>query len=170
MLFLGRHGQGEHNVAEAKYGTPAWDCYWSYLDGADGLVWSDAHLTRVGEQQALDVHALWKAQLALGMPPPDRYVVSPLTRTVQTADLSFRELELPEGKQYEPFVKELLREALGGLPVRLPDEGEALLLAVLCLLSALALYLAMIVTSTGPNGWSRTAVRAWSIPPACLAS
>ena len=113
VLFLGRHGQGAHNVAEAKYGTPAWDCYWSYLSGADGLVWSDARLTSVGEQQALAVRALWKAQLARGMPPPDRYIVSPLTRTVQTADLSFRNLELPGGKQYAPFVKELLREALG---------------------------------------------------------
>jgi hypothetical protein len=25
VLFLGRHGQGWHNVAESKYGTPAWD-------------------------------------------------------------------------------------------------------------------------------------------------
>ena len=25
VLFLGRHGQGVHNVAETKYGTPAWD-------------------------------------------------------------------------------------------------------------------------------------------------
>jgi hypothetical protein len=25
VLFLGRHGQGWHNVAEAKYGTKAWD-------------------------------------------------------------------------------------------------------------------------------------------------
>lgn len=113
MLFLGRHGEGEHNVAEARYGTRAWDCYWSYLDGADGLVWSDAHLTPTGEQQALAVHALWATQLALGMPPPDRYVVSPLTRTVQTADLSFKGLELPEGQGYKPYVKELLREALG---------------------------------------------------------
>ncbi|KAG9204390.1 hypothetical protein G6514_000846 [Epicoccum nigrum] len=113
VLFLGRHGQGEHNVAEAKYGTRAWDCYWSYLDGADGLMWSDARLTRAGEQQALDVHALWEAQLALGLPPPDRCIVSPLTRTVQTADLSFRNLSLPAGKQYRPYVKELLREALG---------------------------------------------------------
>jgi len=24
-LYLGRHGEGEHNVAEAKYGTPMWD-------------------------------------------------------------------------------------------------------------------------------------------------
>lgn len=25
VLFLGRHGQGWHNVAETKYGTKAWD-------------------------------------------------------------------------------------------------------------------------------------------------
>jgi len=25
VLWLGRHGQGWHNVAEAKYGTKAWD-------------------------------------------------------------------------------------------------------------------------------------------------
>ena len=25
VLFLGRHGQGWHNVAESKYGTPEWD-------------------------------------------------------------------------------------------------------------------------------------------------
>jgi hypothetical protein len=38
-----------------------------------------------------------------------------------------------------PRAGALLREALGGLPVRLPDQGEALLLAALCLLGALAL-------------------------------
>jgi hypothetical protein len=30
VLFLGRHGQGWHNVAEAKYGTKAWDVCSSY--------------------------------------------------------------------------------------------------------------------------------------------
>lgn len=25
VLYLGRHGEGYHNVAEAFYGTPAWD-------------------------------------------------------------------------------------------------------------------------------------------------
>jgi len=38
-----------------------------------------------------------------------------------------------------PRAGALLREALDGLPLRLPDEGEALLLATLCLLGALAL-------------------------------
>jgi len=25
VLYMGRHGEGYHNVAEAYYGTPAWD-------------------------------------------------------------------------------------------------------------------------------------------------
>lgn len=30
VLFLGRHGQGWHNVAETKYGTKAWDVRYSF--------------------------------------------------------------------------------------------------------------------------------------------
>lgn len=39
--------------------------------------------------------------------------MSPLTRTIQTADLSFQGSNLPQGKGYDPYIKELLREALG---------------------------------------------------------
>ncbi|KAF2707957.1 phosphoglycerate mutase-like protein [Pleomassaria siparia CBS 279.74] len=113
VLFLGRHGQGFHNVAETKYGTEAWDCYWSLLDGADGVTWSDALLTNVGKQQARDVNALWKALLPKGIPAPETYYVSPLTRTLQTADLSFKDLDLPSDRPYAPIGKELVREALG---------------------------------------------------------
>ncbi|PSN72424.1 phosphoglycerate mutase family protein [Corynespora cassiicola Philippines] len=113
VLFLGRHGQGWHNVAESKYGTKAWDCYWSMLEGADGMVWADAHLTEVGQGQAKDVHKLWSSLLPEGIPPPETYYVSPLTRTIETADLSFKGLALPEDKPYDPIGKELLREAIG---------------------------------------------------------
>ncbi|KAF2119226.1 histidine phosphatase superfamily [Lophiotrema nucula] len=113
VLFLGRHGQGWHNVAETKYGTEAWDCYWSLLEGADGITWSDANLTAIGQGQAKDVHELWKTQLSRGIPSPETYYTSPLTRTIETADLSFKGLELPEDRPYEPIGKELLREALG---------------------------------------------------------
>ncbi|KNG51665.1 phosphoglycerate mutase family protein [Stemphylium lycopersici] len=113
VLFLGRHGQGWHNVAETKYGTKAWDCYWSALDGADGITWSDANLTATGQGQAKDVNKLWASQLPLGIPAPETYYVSPLTRTIETADLSFQGLDLPTDKPYKPFIKELLREALG---------------------------------------------------------
>lgn len=32
VLFLGRHGQGWHNVAEQRYGSPEWNRYWSKLN------------------------------------------------------------------------------------------------------------------------------------------
>jgi broad specificity phosphatase PhoE len=44
-----------------------------------------------------------------GIPVPETYYVSPLTRTIETADLTFKGLDLP----YRPYIKELLREALG---------------------------------------------------------
>ncbi|EDU45207.1 phosphoglycerate mutase family protein [Pyrenophora tritici-repentis] len=117
VLFLGRHGEGWHNVAEAKYGTKAWDCYYSALDGADGLTWADAHLTSVGELQAKDVADLWAQQLNEGIPVPETFYVSPLTRTIQTADISFSTLPFPhppsQKPPYRPLIKELLREALG---------------------------------------------------------
>lgn len=32
VLFLGRHGEGVHNVAERRYGTKAWDvCFLSTI-------------------------------------------------------------------------------------------------------------------------------------------
>lgn len=125
MIFLGRHGQGWHNVAESKYGTEAWDvsqvfwykkvvpfsrlfqCYWSMLDGADGMVWADANLTALGQTQALDVHKLWKSQLPHRIPVPETFYVSPLSRAIETADLTFKALRLPEDKQYCPVVKEV---------------------------------------------------------------
>jgi hypothetical protein len=32
VLFLGRHGQGWHNVAEQHYGSPEWNRYWSKVN------------------------------------------------------------------------------------------------------------------------------------------
>jgi broad specificity phosphatase PhoE len=113
VLFLGRHGQGWHNVAESKYGTKAWDCYYSLLDGYGGMQWSDALLTDLGKEQARDVNALWGELLPKGIPPPETFYVSPLTRAIETADITFNGLDLPEDRQYKPVVKELLREALG---------------------------------------------------------
>ncbi|KAF2260925.1 phosphoglycerate mutase-like protein [Lojkania enalia] len=113
VLFLGRHGQGWHNVAEEKYGTHAWDCYWSMLDGADGITWLDANLTGLGQGQATDVNELWKALLPKGIPVPETFYVSPLTRAMETADLTFKGLNLPEDRRYDPIGKELLREAIG---------------------------------------------------------
>lgn len=77
------------------------------LDGADGITWSDAVLTEVGQGQAKDVNGLWAKLLPKGIPRPETYYVSPLTRTIQTADLSFKGLELPHDKPYRPYIKEV---------------------------------------------------------------
>ncbi|KAF2502952.1 phosphoglycerate mutase-like protein [Lophium mytilinum] len=116
VIFMGRHGQGWHNVAESKYGTEAWDCHWSLLEGADGITWADANLTDLGEQQAQDAHQLWDSLLAgeeNGIPPPETYYVSPLVRAIQTVAITFEKLDLPYQLPFKPIVKELLREAIG---------------------------------------------------------
>ena len=72
VLHLIRHGQGYHNVAGGA--DPVAYRHWD---------WEDAHLTPAGWQQALAL----RAHLA-GLGPafrPGLVVVSPLTRTLETA-------------------------------------------------------------------------------------
>ncbi|KAF2399577.1 phosphoglycerate mutase-like protein [Trichodelitschia bisporula] len=114
VLFVGRHGEGYHNVAEAFYGTPAWNCYWSKLDGNGTITWSDAHLTPTGIKQALNTNAFWRHALSEAkIPAPEAYYTSPLDRCVATANLTYADLPLPHSCPFRPIVKELLREALG---------------------------------------------------------
>lgn len=114
VIYMGRHGEGVHNVAEAYYGTKAWDEYFSKLNGNGTQVWLDAHLTDVGRGQAIAARTFLSVQLASAkMPAPESYYVSPLYRCLQTADLTFSELLLPADRPFKPVIKELLREVLG---------------------------------------------------------
>jgi len=116
LLFLARHGQGIHNVAESYYGEQAWNCYWSALPGTPngGPTWFDAHLTRIGVAQAQTVHDFWASQMrAEKMPTPQSFYVSPLDRTLETADVTWSGLDLGPDRPYKPVVKELLREGMG---------------------------------------------------------
>ncbi|KAF1987448.1 phosphoglycerate mutase family protein [Aulographum hederae CBS 113979] len=114
VLYMGRHGEGYHNVAEAFYGTPAWDCYWSELDGNGTVSWDDARITPLGVTQAEVAHNFWVNSLKnAGIPAPQSYYTSPLSRCLETAKLTFSGLELPHKQPFIPIVKELLREALG---------------------------------------------------------
>ncbi|KAE8372141.1 histidine phosphatase superfamily [Aspergillus bertholletiae] len=114
VLFLGRHGQGWHNAAEDYYGTPAWNCYWSLLDGNDTATWRDADLTDAGIEQAQVAHDFWQKELdTQNIHPPDSYFVSPLTRTLRTANITFTGLRLPrKSTPFRPLVKEYLREGI----------------------------------------------------------
>ncbi|CAD0090153.1 unnamed protein product [Aureobasidium mustum] len=114
VLYLGRHGQGYHNVAESRYGTKLWDDYWAKQEGDEHAHWADAHLTPIGEKQALDVNTFWKSALSVAkVPAPEAYYTSPFYRCLQTSWLSFHSLDLPADKPFVPIVKELLRETNG---------------------------------------------------------
>ncbi|KAL8947310.1 MAG: hypothetical protein Q9222_006397 [Ikaeria aurantiellina] len=114
VLYMGRHGQGDHNVAERRYGRKEWDAYWAAQEGDSTATWVDARLTETGVQQALAVNAFWKHQITTSKTPvPERYYVSPLYRCLETANHTFSDLELPPDKPYAPIVKELLREVNG---------------------------------------------------------
>lgn len=136
VLFLGRHGEGYHNAAEAYYGTPAWNCYYSIRDGNATVSWSDARLTAVGVAQALGVHDFWARQFVQQkQPAPQAFYTSPLTRCLQTANYTWQGLDLPsysagsyghlggdggrggkgsDGTVFAPTIKELLREGISG--------------------------------------------------------
>ncbi|KAF7588729.1 hypothetical protein BBP40_005290 [Aspergillus hancockii] len=113
LLFLGRHGEGIHNVAERRYGTELWDCHWSLLDGDETGNWVDARLTEVGINQAKTANKAWKKQLEDKIPHPQAYYVSPLNRCLATASLTFEGLGLPHTDPFRPLIKELVRETLG---------------------------------------------------------
>ncbi|KAH0845980.1 phosphoglycerate mutase family protein [Fonsecaea pedrosoi] len=115
LLFLGRHGNGYHNIAERYYGGEAWDCHYSALDGdPDGIMtWSDAHLSKEGQRQAREVNSFWTRQLAeQKMSLPELWLASPLDRAMETADITFDGI-LPGGAKLEAIVMEKLREGTG---------------------------------------------------------
>ncbi|CAI7588446.1 unnamed protein product [Penicillium glandicola] len=114
VLFLGRHGEGWHNAAETYYGTPAWNCYWAELTGNETATWADANLTPNGVTQALKANAFWQKEIKeQRIHTPDNYYVSPLTRTLQTANLTFTDLALPKNSAaFKPTIKEFFREGI----------------------------------------------------------
>ncbi|CAG8280316.1 unnamed protein product [Penicillium salamii] len=124
VLFLGRHGEGVHNVAESRYGTKLWDKtetfaddlsqeYWSLQDGDSHGLWVDARLTQKGIEQARVAHDAWKDQLQTGIPPPQSFYVSPLNRCLETAHVTFNGLPIANTTPFRPVIKELLRETMG---------------------------------------------------------
>ncbi|KAH9835991.1 GPI anchored protein [Teratosphaeria destructans] len=113
VLFMGRHGEGYHNAAETFYGTPAWNCYWAELNGNGTVVWEDATLTPNGVAQAQVAHDFWQHEISTQhIPYPQSYYTSPLTRCLQTANITFSGLALPHYYPFIPTVKELLWEGI----------------------------------------------------------
>ena len=155
LLYLGRHGQGYHNVGIMFYGDAAWDvslvislqsrfpepnlilchsrslrsvlvtdrgfvliqCHYGAFDrdpNVPSITYLDAHLTPLGRHQAKTVSKFWQNLISSQkMPLPQTYYSSPLTRAMQTAQLTFSGLPLPPSQIFRPVVKEFLREGYG---------------------------------------------------------
>jgi len=113
LLFIGRHGEGYHNAAQTFYGTPAWNCYYSEIDGNATVTWADAHLDQAGINQAIANNIFWASLIEdQGIQTPQTYYTSPLTRCLQTANYTYSNLSLPKDSPFLPTIKELFREGI----------------------------------------------------------
>jgi len=103
------------NYAPVFLGVPltSSQCHYSLLPGNSTISWTDAHLTPLGESQAQVAHAFWSTSLLnQEVPAPQAYYVSPLTRAIQTASITFSSL-LPPAHPFKAIIKELARETIG---------------------------------------------------------
>lgn len=109
LIFFARHGQGLHNFAVAKYGDLEWERKWHFL-GSDGeIVWGpDPSLTELGIKQAQENNQVLKEQISKGMPMPSKFYCSPMLRSCQTLEESWKGITTPQ-----PIITELIRETAG---------------------------------------------------------
>ncbi|CDZ98609.1 Predicted phosphoglycerate mutase [Phaffia rhodozyma] len=91
VIWLGRHGQGFHNVAAAKYqALGTWENKWSFETTDGEITWGpDPVLTPLGESQARALSKAWLNASKNGIPLPTRWFVSPLQRTIQTCQITW---------------------------------------------------------------------------------
>ncbi len=90
-------------------------CYWSLKDGNGTAFWADARITPNGVAQAVKANNFWASHIiSQKIPVPETYYTSPLTRCLQTANITFSGLDLPSRRPFIPVVKELFREGISG--------------------------------------------------------
>ncbi|KAH8150449.1 uncharacterized protein LAJ45_05662 [Morchella importuna] len=110
VLYLARHGQGHHNVAEHHFGNEAWECYWAMKGNNGTYHWGpDARLTEKGISEVHRTRDAWKSQIPFGVPLPQIHFVSPLSRSLSTLVETWKTIALDPPR---PLVNELLRETL----------------------------------------------------------
>lgn len=107
---------GETPLPEEKRAdeSPIWDqCYWSKLDGNGSIRWDDARITESGIKQAQKNHDFWAHKIANeNIPVPETYYTSPLTRCLETANITFSTLKLPSRYPFLPVVKEVSQPSI----------------------------------------------------------
>lgn len=111
VIFIARHGEGFHNLAESKYGTPMWDCYWSELNGDQNLTWGpDSRLSSKGKHQIQVAKHAWKREISQSLPIPSLFITSPLSRAIETMEITS---VWNVTKNQGPEVREGWRENIG---------------------------------------------------------
>lgn len=66
---------------------------------------ADPRLTLIGEGQARSAHAAWEREILRGLPVPQRFYCSPLTRAIRTLQLTFEGILPPDLK---PIILEVM--------------------------------------------------------------
>lgn len=112
LFFLGRHGQGFHNLANIKYGEKEWNEHWLKICGDGEIVWApDPELTDLGRTQARDNHHQLKIELADGLEVPAKWYSSPFRRSVDTLIGTWD--GIVDLNEVQPLIKEDFRETIG---------------------------------------------------------
>lgn len=112
ILFLARHGQGYHNLANLKYGEKDWNEYWLKICGDGEITWApDPELTELGQSQAKDNNYQFKVELEDGLKLPAKWFSSPFRRSVDTLIGTWD--GIVDLKEKKPLIKEDLRETIG---------------------------------------------------------
>ncbi|CAH0475498.1 unnamed protein product [Peronospora belbahrii] len=94
VVYFLRHAEGTHNAAHTKYGSPRWEDEFARTDA-----FFDAPLTSFGIKDAQSKGPISvRAELDRGMPSIERIVVSPISRTIQTAQNFFTKDQVPDKK------------------------------------------------------------------------
>ncbi|RLV90560.1 Phosphomutase-like protein 3 [Spathaspora sp. JA1] len=107
LFLLQRHGEGYHNIAPTNYSRHDWNCNWQLKSGNGEIEWEDARLTSVGQGQITSLRK--QISLTKQFPQPQAFYVSPLRRTLETWDLTWRQ----PNQSPLPMIKELARETYG---------------------------------------------------------
>lgn len=119
VLYLARHGQGQHNVVRDAVGAEAWEGKISRQREYNGVTFApDPPLSEKGEGDADRIAAAWRAEHDAGLAIPESFYASPMQRACQTLQRTWREL-VPD---VSALIIEGLRERLG---VNLCDARSA---------------------------------------------
>ncbi|GBG33086.1 Phosphoglycerate mutase-like protein [Hondaea fermentalgiana] len=103
VVYMIRHGEGDHNAAEREYGTEKWENEIAKTDE-----YLDACLNEVGRDQAQKLQEAFAQARKDGL-KVDAIIVSPLTRAIETAKIGLGD----DWDKLPIYAVEMCRERFG---------------------------------------------------------